>query len=81
MGDVLRAPEKSVLILEEGESERRNSFWFRKQSSVSFLEPAIDLARRLSVRFNGPRGQISIVKIINQCVFISDKCLKKKHSL
>lgn len=55
MGDVLRAPEKSVLILEEGESERRNSFWFRKQSSVSFLEPAIDLARRLSVRFNGPR--------------------------
>ena len=31
--------------------------WFRKQSSTSFLEPAIDLARRLSVKINGPRGE------------------------
>ena len=35
---------------------RADTSWFRKQSSTSFLEPAIDLARRLSVKINGPRG-------------------------
>ena len=35
---------------------RTDTSWFRKQSSTSFLEPAIDLARRLSVKINGPRG-------------------------
>ena len=39
------------------ESVARESSWFRKQSSTSFLEPAIDLARRLSVKINGPRGE------------------------
>ena len=35
----------------------RKGSWFRKQSSTSFLEPARDLARRLSVKINGPRGE------------------------
>ena len=36
---------------------REETNWFRKQSSTSFLEPARDLARRLSVKINGPRGE------------------------
>jgi len=51
---------KSVLIMESENGSRRNSR-LRKHSSPaelrkqSFLEPVIDLGRRLSVRFNGPR--------------------------
>jgi len=52
-----RGPEKSVLIMEAGNGDdiRRNSSWFRKQSASSFLEPVLDLGRRLSTRFNGTR--------------------------
>ena len=55
-------PEKTLLVMESGETEIRtpeslDSPWFRKSSTVSFLEPALGLARRLSVRFHGQRGQ------------------------
>ena len=55
-------PEKTLLVMESGETaiktpESLDSSWFRKSSTVSFLEPALGLARRLSVRFHGQRGQ------------------------
>ena len=60
-------PEKTLLVMESGETEIRtpesldmDSSWFRKSSTVSFLEPALGLARRLSVRFHGQRGQSRI---------------------
>ena len=46
----------SEYILDPELVGRGETSWFRKQSSTSFLEPAIDLARRLSVKINGPRG-------------------------
>ena len=46
----------SEYIMDPEIDRARESSWFRKQSSTSFLEPAIELARRLSVKINGPRG-------------------------
>ena len=52
------AAEKSVLIMDQDKDtdKDKDNSWFRKSSTVSFLEPAIDLARRLSVKIYGTRG-------------------------
>ena len=56
------AAEKSVLIMDQAQDrdtdkdKDKDNSWFRKSSTVSFLEPAIDLARRLSVKIYGTRG-------------------------
>ena len=56
--------EKSVLIMDQAQDtdKEKDNSWFRKSSTVSFLEPAIDLARRLSVKIYGTRGNFVLYR-------------------
>lgn len=58
------AAEKSVLIMDQAQDtdKEKDNSWFRKSSTVSFLEPAIDLARRLSVKIYGTRGNFVLYR-------------------
>ena len=55
-GKTVRLASQYMMDPETTRETKGDTSWFRKQSSTSFLEPAIDLARRLSVKINGPRG-------------------------
>ena len=53
--------EKEVTIMP---MEKDVSLSDRKESNTSFLNPAINLARRLSMKITGQRGKMTMVKKI-----------------
>ena len=53
--------EKEVAIMA---MEKNVSVPDRKESDTSFLNPAINLARRLSMKITGQRGMMTVVKKI-----------------